>query len=310
MQTEILVTGGEGLLGKALRDVCPEAVFVSRKDCELKDLTQTEHLFEIHKPKKVLHLAAETGGIKLNQSNGTELFESNLLINTNVLRAAKEHGVQRLISILAGCAFQFSTTSPSAEEDLHKGFPFSGSLGFGYSKRALDVHTRLIRKQYGFEYSTMTPVTIYGPFDNWDLETGHVMGSLIHKCFLAKQRNGSLEVWGSGRAMRQFVYSLDVARLLIRALDSFTDAETVVVAPDNGITIKDLAHLIAKVVEFDGPIIFNTSKPEGESIKLLRSNKFNRLFPDFSFTPLEEGLKKTVAWFCENYPTFALKGQT
>lgn len=297
MQTEILVTGGGGLLGHALKKICPDAVFLTRQEGDLTDRRQVQRLFEDLKPRRVLHLAAEVGGVKKNAAKNADLFEANVQINTNVLSVAREQGVSRLLSILSSCSFQFYSERPSGEEDLHIGLPFGGNLGYGYAKRVLDIQTKLLWEQHSCRYSTLTPVTMYGPNDNWDLEEGHVAGSLIHKCFLAKQQKKALEVWGSGRAVRQFVYSLDVARLLMQALDSWKGPETVIVAPDSGITIAELARLIAQAMKFDGPLVFNPNKPEGQQARVLRSRNFTRYFGSFAFTSLADGLKETAEWF-------------
>jgi len=305
MRRETLITGGGGLLGHALKKIYPEAIYLTRKDGDLRELGEMRRLFEEYKPKRVLHLAAEVGGVKKNVAENADLFAVNVQINTNVLSVARECGVSRLISILSSCVFQFSPDHPSTEEDLHTGSPFQGNLGYGYAKRMLDVQTRLLWEQYGCQFSTITPVTLYGPYDDWGLETGHVISSLIHKCFLAKQQGKALEVWGSGRAVRQFVYSADVARILLQALGSFHGPETMIVAPDSGITIADLARLIAEVMRFEGPIVFNSKMPEGERIKVVQSQRFSVQFPGFTFTPLEEGLRETAEWFCEHYQEFA-----
>jgi len=298
MPIEILVTGGGGLLGHAFKKIFPEAVFLTRKDGDLTDLGETKRLFEKFKPKRVLHLAAQVGGVKKNAAKNADLFSENILINTNVLNAARESGVSRLISILSSCVFSFQDR-PSTEDDLHHGMPFEGNLGYGYAKRMLDVQTRLLADQYGVKFSTITPVTMYGPYDDWDLEGGHVVASLIQKCFLAKQHNKSLEVWGSGKAVRQFVFAPDVARVLLKALDFFKGPDTVIVAADSGMTIADLAKQIAKAVGFKGPIVFNPDMPEGQRVKVIQSRRFTEEFPGFKFTPLEEGLKITTEWFSE-----------
>lgn len=301
MRAEILVTGSSGLLGYAFKQICPDAVFVTRKDCDFTDLQQTHQLFESLRPKRVVHLAAKVGGVKINALKNSDFFEENLQINTNVLSAAQRYGVSRLVSILSGCAFQFQPDRPSTEEDLHEGLPFAGNLGYGYSKRILDVHTRLLYKQHGCEYSSISPVAMYGPKDNWDLDEGHVIGSLIHRCFLAKQQDKPLEVWGSGNAVRQFLYSFDAAKILLEELNHFHGPETIITAPETTITIRELVTLIAQTMKFEGPIVFNRTKPEGELIRVMKSNRFGRLFPNFSFTPLEEGLRTTIEWFCNHF---------
>ena len=297
MSTEILVTGGGGLLGYAVKKICPEAVFLTRRDGDLTDLGEVHRLFETHRPKRVLHLAARVAGVKSNAKNNADLFASNVQINTHVLNAARQHKVTRLVSVLSSCAFQFYEDRPSTEDDLHVGLPFEGNLGYGYAKRMLDVQTRVLYQQDGCPFSTLTPVTMYGPNDNWDLEEGHVIGSLIHKCFLAKEEAKALEVWGSGKAVRQFVFSSDVARILLQALESFHGPQTVVMTPDSGITIAELAKLIAETMSFKGPLLFNADRPEGQRVRVIQSRKFSSQFPGFRFTPLEEGLKETVEWY-------------
>lgn len=301
MRTEVLVTGATGLLGHAVRAVRPDAFFVGRGDCDLESLEGVRSLFKSRGPVSVLHLAAEAGGVKMNAEKNAELFERNIRINTNVLSVSRECGVKKLVSVLSGCAFRFYPDRVSTEEDLHKDLPYDGNLGYGYSKRALDVQTKLLWEKGVFNCTSITPVTMYGPYDNWDLDQGHVVGSLVHRCFLAKQGKKALEVWGSGNAVRQFVYAPDVARILIRALDVLNDPQTTIVAPDSGVTIKQLAEKIARAMEFDGPIIFNAGKPEGMAAKVMKSGRFSRTFDGFAFTPLEQGLKETARWFFSHY---------
>jgi len=307
VRTEILVTGSGGLLGYALKQICPEAIFVTRQDCDLTDPSAVRNLFAKLKPQAVLHMAAMVGGVKRNKAQNADLFAVNVQINTNVLKTAQEFKVSRLISVLSSCAFPVYADRHSTEADLHLGLPFEGNLGYGYAKRMLDVQTRLLWEQYACRFSTITPVTMYGPNDNWDLEEGHVIASLIHKSFIAKQNGDVLHVWGSGNAVRQFVYSFDVARIMLKVLEKYESPETAIIAPDNGITIRDLANLIARTMYFEGEIIFDKSKPEGQFFKVLKSNKPGDRFPDIDFTPINEGLKLTVKWFVENYDTVIRK---
>ncbi len=299
MRAEILVTGGGGLLGYALKQLCPEAFFPTRQECDLTDPSQVRRLFQEVRPKQVLHLAAKVGGVKSNKEKNADYFVRNVQINTNVLSAAQEQGVARLVSILSTCAFPMKSDSPNREDDLHSGMPFAGNLGYGYAKRMLDIHTRLLWEQHGCKYSTITPVTMYGPNDRWDPEEGHVLGALISKSVMAKQLGRSLSVWGTGKAIRQFVFAFDVARILLDELQYFENTNTLIIAPDEGITIGDLARLVAKVVGFEGPIVFDAGKPEGEKKKVVESQYFSSRHKNFSFTPLEIGLRSTVEWYLE-----------
>lgn len=297
MQVDLLVTGGSGLLGSALKQLCSEATYVTSRDCDLRDLGQTRALFERFKPRRVLHLAAQVGGVKSNVAHNADLYTENVQINTNVLSVAQQCRVSRLISVLSSCAFALYGDRNSTEDDLHVGMPFEGNLGYGCSKRMLDLHTRLLWKQYGCKFSTVAPVTMYGPHDNFDREDGHVIGSLIHKAVAAKATGEPLEVWGSGNAIRQFVYVQDVARVLLQELDAFDGPETVIVAPDAGVRISELAHGIAKAVGYLGPLVFDRNKPEGVLVKRVQSKRFAVRFPGFQFTVLQEGLTETITWF-------------
>jgi GDP-L-fucose synthase len=302
VSTDLLVTGGGGLLGSALRELCPSATSVTSQDCDLTDLTQVRALFDRFKPRRVLHLAACVGGVQSNAAKNADLFTVNTQMNVNVLSVANQYEVQRLVSVLSSCAFALYPDRPSAEDDLHVGMPFEGNLGYGCSKRMLDVHTRLLWKQHGCRFSTIAPVTMYGPRDNFDLEDGHVIGALIHKMVMAKETGATVEVWGGGQAVRQFVYAKDVARVLLAELDSFEGPETLIVAPDQGVTIRALVGQIAQAIQFIGSIIFDRSKPEGVLVKRVKSIRFESRYPGFSFTPMEVGLAETVAWFRQHGP--------
>lgn len=299
MRAEILVTGGSGLLGNAVQKLLPGAFFADSKVCDLRDVGAVERLFETRRPAKVLHLAAVVGGVKSNAERNAEMFAQNVLINTNVLSTAQKHKVSRLVSVLSTCTFPPSDR-PCNEKDLHSGMPYEGNAGYGYSKRMLDVQTRLIAKDSGLRFSTVTPVTMFGPHDDWDPENGHVISALIRKCVAAKEEKSEFSVWGSGEAVRQFVYCEDVARVLVQELERFDGPGTMIVAPDRGITIQALAHRIAETVGFGGKIHFDRSKPEGQRVKVVESLCFGNRYPGFSFTPLEEGFRRTVAWFLEH----------
>ena len=300
MRSKILVTGGSGLLGYALKARLPDAVYVGSRDGDLTDLKTTQQLFKKHRPKRVIHLAAKVGGVKENAANNANLFAVNTQINTNVLSVAQQSGVQRLISVLSSCCYQFYDDRSSSEDDLHAGLPFGGNLGYGYAKRTIDIQSRLLFEQFGCQFSTITPVTMYGANDNWDLEAGHVVASLIRKCLAAKRNHRPLEVWGSGKAIRQFVYAADVARILLSELDHFKDPGTLIIAADNGITIRQLAMQIACACDFKGEIVFDRTKPEGARERVLASKRFTAAYPRFQFTALSDGLRSTVEWFAKN----------
>lgn len=309
MGSKILVTGGSGLLGHALQKLCPEAVFLSRADGDLRERSTARRIIAERKPEKLIHLAAHVGGVRKNALQNADLLADNILINTNVLNAAVEGGVQNIISVLSSCVFASDARKPQSEADLHTGLPYAGNLGYGFSKRLLDVQTRLIAEQYGVRAATLTPVTLYGPHDNWDPETGHVLSALITKCFRAREEGGNFEIWGSGRAVRQFVFVEDIARLLLTVIEDVASPETLIAAPDGGISIGELAALIARLMDFNGPLVFDAEKPEGQLYKVIQSDTFHKRYPEFNFTPLEDGLKKTIDWYLEHEAGSGVKRQ-
>ncbi|MDA2934912.1 NAD-dependent epimerase/dehydratase family protein [Acidobacteria bacterium AH-259-D05] len=304
----LLVTGGSGMLGRALKQILPQAVYLSRQDADLRNLPEVLQLFEKSRPSHVIHLAASIGGVKANKNNNLEFLSNNLMIDTNVLHAAVRHKTQRLLAVLSGCSYSFYEERATTERDLHDGLPFEGNLGYGYAKRVLDVHCHLVKEQYGLEFGTITPVTMFGPYDNFDLEEGHVVGALIHKCLLAKGASAEFEVWGDGTAVRQFVYAPDVAKLLAELLLR-KETDGIIVAADEGIAVKDLAETIARIIGFKGPIKYDDSRPVGLQRKVLQSERFSQMFPAFQFTPMEEALSATVDWFRKSL-TSSLTGTT
>jgi GDP-L-fucose synthase len=293
----LLVTGGTGLLGHALRPLCPDAVFVSSHECDLRERRDVVKLFQDVRPSQVVHLAARVGGVKANAERNVELLESNAAINAAVLSVARECRVRRLIAVLSSCAFSLYEERPSTESDLHAELPYQANLGYGFAKRLLDVHVRLVAQDKGLSWTSIAPVTMYGPHDHFDPEAGHVIGALFQRCWHAKQTGQALTVWGSGEAVRQFVFVSDIARLLVAMLAHEPIAETVIVAPDGGLTIRALAEAVARAMQYEGPIRYDTSQPEGVRVKRLHSERFQKAFPTFTFTRLEDGLQETVRWF-------------
>lgn len=297
MTGPLLVTGGTGLLGSAIRKIRPDAIFLSRADGDLRDRSVAQRLLENIRPGQILHLAGLVGGVKANAANNSRFFEDNALINTAVLSAARSLGIQRLVSILSSCAFPLFSDRATTEDDLQAALPYDGNAGYGYAKRMLDLHTRLVAKEGGWKWTTLTPVTLYGPQDSFDPERGHVVASLISRCWAAKTTGTPLVAWGSGRAVRQFVFVDDVAKIAVDAIERNLDSTTTIITPDGGITIRALAETIASVMGYTGPIVFDSTQPEGVLVKRLHSRTFASLFPDYRFTNLKQGLEVTVRWF-------------
>lgn len=299
----ILVTGGDGLVGSALRRLGePNLVFASKKDADLTDFRATKKLFEKVRPSAVIHLAAKVGGVGGNSKHPGGYFRDNILINTNVLEAARLAGTGKLVSFLSTCIFPDPAEYPLNERDLHKGPPHPSNFGYAYAKRMLEVGSRAYRAEWGCNFVTVVGTNIYGPGDNFSLENGHVVASLIHKCFLAKQNKTDFVLWGSGKPLREFVFSEDIARLALWALKNYDEPSPLILSSGIETSTKTLAETIAKKMKFEGKIAFDSSKPDGQYRKPSDTTKLKKYLPDFRFTPLEEGAKKTVEWFEEHYP--------
>ncbi len=297
MTGSLLVTGGSGLLGQAVRRLRPDAVYWSSRDGDLRDQSVAERLLQAIHPGQILHLAGVVGGVKANADGNARFLEDNILINTAVLSAARRLRVPRLTAMLSSCAFPLYADRSTTESDLQDALPYDGNAGYACAKRTLDRHIALAANEAGLAWNSLTPVTMYGPHDSFELETGHVVGALIRRCHEAHTYGTAFTVWGTGRAIRQFVYVDDVARLALRALGGAWGPATTIVTPDEGIPIAQLARTIAQVMDYSGPIVFDAAQPEGVPVKRLRSTTFEERFRGSRFTSLTDGLTETVRWF-------------
>ncbi len=298
-----LVTGAGGLVGYAIRQLNPEnTVYITRKNADLTDFALTKKIFEEIKPNRVIHLAAEVAGIGGNIIHSGEFFRNNIMINVNVLEAARLAGVDKLISFMSTCVFPDPCTYPLNEKDIHFGPPHSSNAGYAYAKRMLEVQSNAYRKEWGCNFIVAIPTNIYGENDFWNLKDGHVIPSLIHKCYLAKKNNEDLQVWGSGKPLREFIYSQDIAKLILWAMKEYNEDTPIIFSNGKEKSIKKLVELVVKQMNFRGKVIFDTTKPEGQYRKPSDTRKLKKYLPNFKFTPLKEGIKNTVEWFIEHYP--------
>jgi GDP-L-fucose synthase len=299
----VLVTGSSGLVGTALKEFINEDVFfATRDDADLTSFNQTLDLFQRIKPSKVIHLAALVGGIGGNLMHSGDYFRNNILINANVLEAARILEVNRLISFMSTCVFPNEGPYPLKVENLHYGQPHPSNFGYAYAKRMLEVQSRAYRAQWGCEYVVAVPTNIYGPGDNFNLTEGHVVPALIHKTFLAHKNNEPITIWGSGKPLREFVYSHDIARLILWMLENYTSAEPLILSSGIETSISELVTKIVETIGFDGEIRFDSQKPDGQFRKPSDTETFFKLNPKFDFTSLNEGLVYTIEWFKRNYP--------
>lgn len=300
---KIVVTGANGLIGSALRRLNPpNTIFVDRQGVDLSDFEKTKAFFNEHKPTHVIHAAAVVGGIKRNREQAATLLRENTLINLNVFEAARLAGVEKLVSFLSTCSFPDQATYPYNEKDYHNGPPFEGTVGYAYAKRMLEVLTRTYRKEWKCNFVTVIGTNFYGPSDNFSLEDGHVLPALIHKCYLAMQNKTDLQVWGSGKALREFVLSDDVAKLALWALESYNEETPIILTSGIEVSIKELVEVVVKKMGFTGQVVFDTTKSDGQLRRPSDTAKLKQYLPDFSFTSVDEGVEQTIRWFKDSYP--------
>ena len=297
MNNEVLITGGTGLVGSAIS----QGIKLSSKDADLKDWNQTLDIFNKYKPKKVIHCAGRVGGLGGNMNYKGEFFYDNIMMNTNVIEAARQTGVEKLVCFLSTCVFPDDVEFPLTEHKVHLGEPHSSNYPYAYAKRMADIQIRAYREQYGIEYVSVIPTNIYGPHDNFDIKTGHVLPSLIHKCYLAEKNNTDFVIWGTGKPLREFIFSKDIGKLTEWALDNYTEGEPIIFSTSDAVPIKDVVDLIVEYMNFKGNVVWDNDKPDGQYRKPSSIEKLKSYLPDFEFTSVQDGLKETVEWFYNNY---------
>jgi GDP-L-fucose synthase len=296
---KILVTGAQGLLGSAMKEIVQENDyhFTDRRECDLENLENTIELFEKVQPSIIIHLAAKVGGVQANSNFPADYFERNMTMNLNVFKAAKIVKANRIIAFASTCVFPDSAKYPLIAHSMQDGPPHASNYGYAYAKRMLAVLGESYRKQHKIDFNLLIPANMYGPDENWRTENGHVIPDLIKKISKAKQSGQNIEVWGSGRAKREFVFSKDVARVTLEIARNSNLETPLIITNGQEISIRELVEILIELMNFDGEVIWNTSKPEGQLRKPSSQEDFKRLFPNFEFTPFREGLLKTLSGF-------------
>ncbi|OSC99679.1 epimerase-domain-containing protein [Trametes coccinea BRFM310] len=313
----ILVTGGTGLVGKAIQHIIetePEGsrfgkrpgekwVFIGSSEADLRNQEQSKKLFEKYKPTHVIHLAALVGGLFINMKKKLDFLRDNILINDNVLHNAHELGCKKVISCLSTCVYPDKVDYPLDETKIHLGLPHESNFGYAHAKRLVDVQNHAYKDQFGDNFTSAIPTNVFGPHDNFDLESAHVLPALMHKCYLAKKNNTPFVVWGSGKPLRQFIYSRDLAKLFIWMLREYDDVEPLIlsVGEDEEVSIKQAADAVVKAMGFTGEYRFDTTKADGQFRKPASNKKLLSLIGEFEFTPFDKALEETVQWFQQNY---------
>ena len=299
----ICVTGGAGFLGSyvlaKLRERGAKDIFIPR--IEEYDLVQPEvvkRMIVDARPDIVIHLAANVGGIGANRARPAEFFFDNLMMGAQLIHEAWKMGVEKFVAIGTVCAYPKFTTVPFREEELWSGYPEETNAPYGLAKKMMLVQSQAYRQQYGFNSIFLIPVNLYGPRDNFNLETSHVIPALIRKCLEAQDRgDAEVVVWGDGTPTREFLYAGDAAEGIVLAAERYNASEPVNLGSGQEISIKDLAETIAKLTNFDGQLVWDTTKPNGQPRRALDISRAEELFGFRAEMPFEEGLRQTIEWY-------------
>lgn len=299
----VVVTGGAGFLGRhlvpKLQDCAGVEVFVPRRsEYDLTIGADVERLYKDFRPEMVIHLAAEVGGIGANQKNPGRFFYANLMMGTQLIEQARLSGVKKFVALGTVCAYPKFTPVPFKEDDLWNGYPEETNAPYGLAKKMMLVQAESYREQYGFNTIFLLPANLFGPGDNFDLETSHVIPALIRKCVEARRaRAPHIEVWGTGQASREFLYVEDCAAGIMRAARDYDESQPVNLGNGREVSIRELVEAIARLTRFEGEIRWRTDKPDGQPRRCL---DVTRAFEKFGFsarTSLEEGLRRTIEWY-------------
>jgi GDP-L-fucose synthase len=295
-----LITGGYGLVGSELKSSNNYIKFNS-KDFDLKNQNETEKLFSTYKFDNIIHLAAKVGGVGGNMNYKGEFFYDNIMINTNIIEFSRKFNIKNFVTLLSTCIFPDKLEYPLTEKKIHLGPPHNSNDAYAYAKRMMDIQIRAYKEQYGLNYKSIIPCNIYGSNDNYNINNGHVIPSLIHKCYLARENKTSFTIWGTGKPLREFIYSKDIAELIEWVQYNYDENEPILISPSEEISIKDLVDIIVQLMNFKGKIIFDETKPDGQFRKPSDNSKFKNYLPNYKFTPIYDGLKETIDFFESNY---------
>ena len=299
----VAVTGGAGFLGSfvvaKLRDRGCQDIFVPRsREYDLVEMESVKRLYRDAHPDMVIHLAARVGGIGANRANPGRFFYDNLLMGTQMMEQGRLSSIEKFVAVGTVCSYPKFTPIPFREDHLWDGYPEETNAPYGLAKKMLLVQSQSYRAQYGFNSIFLLPVNLYGPGDNFDPEQSHVVPALIRKCLEAKE-SGSAEIvcWGDGTPTREFLYVEDCAEAIVLATEKYEGAEPVNIGAGREISIKELVEQIAAITGFQGHIIWDTSKPNGQPRRCLDTSRAREFFGFTAKTDFRDGLKKTIDWY-------------
>lgn len=308
----VIVTGGAGFLGQfvveKLRERGPAEIIVPRsREYNLVDLEAIRRLLNDARPQIVLHLAARVGGIGANREHPADFFYDNLMMGVQLMHESWRAGVEKVVALGTVCAYPKFTPVPFREEELWNGYPEETNAPYGLAKKMLLVQSESYRQQYGFNSIFLLPVNLYGPRDNFDLESSHVIPALIRKCIDARENDQHyIDAWGDGSPTREFLYVEDAAEGILLAAERYNGSLPVNLGSSYEISIRDLMETIARLTGFRGEIRWDTTKPNGQPRRKLDTSRAKELFGFESQTPFEEGLRRTIDWYVQNQSTPAV----
>ena len=304
-QQRVVVTGGAGFLGSHVVEAlqarrCSSITIPRQKDYDLRQPESISKLLSQSRPTMIIHLAAQCGGIGANQENGARFFYDNALMGIQLMEYSRQAGIEKYVQVGTVCAYPGNTPVPFKEKNLWSGYPEPTNAPYGLAKKMLLVQAQAYRDHYDFNAIYLLPANLYGPRDHFDLEKSHVIPALIRKIHEAKSEGKpSIEVWGSGKASREFLYAGDAAEGILLAAEKYNGRDPVNLGTGSSVTIKELIDLLCQLMNYRGTIRWNRSRPDGQIKRQLDTSRARKWFSFRAKTPLREGLLKTIAWYTD-----------